>query len=498
VKLAGRRVLLTGATGGIGRVVARRLLEEGAHVLLSARDGHALDSLARSLAFAEDRVHAHRADLAQPEARAGLCDLARRWHGGIDVLINNAGLNSFSMYEDLTPEQIDQCLSVNVHAPMHLCRELLPWLRTRDTAAIVNVGSVFGAIGLPGYATYAATKFAIRGFSEALRRELADSRVRVKHLAPRATRTAMNSSAVMEMNARLKVAMDPPERVARELIALLERPRFSAVVGWPEKFFVKLNAVLPGVVDRAIRGQLSIVRAFARRHSPGETSPMKIKSSLHRWIATLVFAAALLPVGRHALAEDAPFAAELVAIQQDWDKANYQAADASDKERRLEALSARSEMLARQYPRRAEPLVWEGIVLSSYAGAKGGLGALSLAKKSRDCLIEASRIDPAALNGSAFTSLGALYYKVPRWPVGFGDRGKAAEFLNKALTFNPDGMDPNYFLGELLYEQGEYARSLRHLQTALAAPARPERPVGDAGRRAEVLALVAKVNSKLQ
>jgi len=142
--------------------------------------------------------------------------------------------------------------------------------------------------------------------------------------------------------------------------------------------------------------------------------------------------------------------------------------------------------------------VWEGIVLSTYAGAKGGLGALSLAKKSRDCLLEATKIDPAALRGSAYTSLGALYYKVPGWPLGFGDEDKAASYLHKALELNPDGMDPNYFLGELLFEQGKYSGSLQHLQKALAAAARPDRPIADAGRRAEIDALVAKVRVKMQ
>jgi tetratricopeptide (TPR) repeat protein len=224
---------------------------------------------------------------------------------------------------------------------------------------------------------------------------------------------------------------------------------------------------------------------------------MNIKSSLRKWFESLAFAVALLPLALPAIAEDAPFTAELTRIQQSWEQANYQTANAEEKRNQLEALTARSESFARKYPQRAEPLVWEGIVLSTYAGAKGGLGALSLAKKSRDCLLEATRIDPAALKGSAFTSLGALYFKVPGWPIGFGDHDKASEFLNKGLAQNPDGMDPNYFLGEFLYEQGEYSRSLQHLQKALAAPPRPDRPVADAGRRAEIDALMAKVRTKL-
>ena len=225
---------------------------------------------------------------------------------------------------------------------------------------------------------------------------------------------------------------------------------------------------------------------------------MNTKTTLRSWLEFVAFAVAFLPVAIPAFAEDAPFATELVGIQQSWDEANYQSANAEEKQRRLEALSVRSEELVRKYPRHAEPLVWEGIVLSTYAGAKGGLGALSLAKKSRDCLLEATRIDPAALRGSAYTSLGALYYKVPGWPIGFGDRDKATEFLNKALALNPDGMDPNYFIGELMYEKGDYSASLRHLQKALAAAPRADRPLADAGRRAEINGLVAKVTTKLR
>jgi short-subunit dehydrogenase len=278
MKLEELRVLLTGATGGIGNAIARGLLEEGAHVLLVARDAVALESLVRASAFANDRVQAHVADLTRSTARVALCEVARQWHGGVDVLINNAGFNHFSMYEDLAPEQLDQILAINLQAPMHLCRDLLPWLRTRESAAIVNVGSVFGSIGYPGNVAYSAAKFAIRGFSEALRRELADSHVMVKHLAPRATRTAMNSPAVEAMNSRLDVAMDPPERVARELLRLLVRRGNSAVVGWPEKVFVKVNAVLPGIVDRAVRGQLTTIRAFASGEPPPGAVPQEVFS----------------------------------------------------------------------------------------------------------------------------------------------------------------------------------------------------------------------------
>jgi len=106
------------------------------------------------------------------------------------------------------------------------------------------------------------------------------------------------------------------------------------------------------------------------------------------------------------------------------------------------------------------------------------------------------KINGDALNGSAYTSLGALYYKVPGWPLGFGDHDKAAEYLRKALALNPDGIDPNFFYGELLLEDGDSAKAMLYLQKALAATPRPDRPVADAGRRGEISALIAKARSK--
>ncbi len=123
--------------------------------------------------------------------------------------------------------------------------------------------------------------------------------------------------------------------------------------------------------------------------------------------------------------------------------------------------------------------------------------ALGLAKDARDSLELAIGRDPAALQGSAYTSLGTLYYKVPGWPIGFGSDKKARENLEKALLINPTGIDPNFFMGEFLFEQGEYAQSKAYLTTALAASDRPGRSVGDEGRRVEARTLLVKVEQKL-
>ena len=257
------RALITGGGGGIGGAIAAELLARGGAVLLVDRDAAALGRAAARHAECGARVSTLAADLTSAVDRERIVGTAAGWHDGVNVLINNAGVNHFGMFEQQSPAQIDLALAINVQAPMHLCHALLPHLRARPEAAILNTGSVFGSIGYAGYVTYSATKFAMRGFTEALRRELADSHVRVHYLAPRATRTGINTSAVEQMNAELGVAMDPPEVVARAVCDMLAGGGVEAVVGWPEKFFARLNAVLPRLVDGALRKQLPVIRRYA-------------------------------------------------------------------------------------------------------------------------------------------------------------------------------------------------------------------------------------------
>jgi tetratricopeptide (TPR) repeat protein len=198
-----------------------------------------------------------------------------------------------------------------------------------------------------------------------------------------------------------------------------------------------------------------------------------------------------------AFASDPAFDADLLSIQQAWAHVNYETPAGDARVQAFDALEKRAEKFTQQHPGRAEALIWEGIIESSYAGAKGGLGALGLAKEARGNLEAALKIDPRALDGSAYTSLGTLYYKVPGFPIGFGDTDKAREMLRQALALNPNGIDPNYFYGELLFKEGEYAQALQYLEKAAKAPARPGREVADRGRRAEIDSLTAKVRAKL-
>ncbi|RMF97709.1 MAG: hypothetical protein D6727_04995 [Gammaproteobacteria bacterium] len=187
------------------------------------------------------------------------------------------------------------------------------------------------------------------------------------------------------------------------------------------------------------------------------------------------------------------FDQRLQEVQHDWAVANYQIEDADQREAAFEQLVAKAEALAADYPQRAEALIWQGIVYSSFAGAKGGLGALGLAKKARASLEAALKIDPKALDGSAYTSLGTLYHKVPGFPLGFGSDKKARKFLLKALEINPDGIDSNYFYGEFLVDEKQFDEARKYLERALAAPPRPGRPIADQGRRWEIQALLQKI-----
>ena len=219
-----------------------------------------------------------------------------------------------------------------------------------------------------------------------------------------------------------------------------------------------------------------------------------MQKTMHLFFSGL--ATVLLSLSLTAHAAPATFDAELLAIQTDWATANY-ATPENEREAAFDKLIVRAAAFAQPNPQRAEALIWEGIVLSTAAGVKGGLGALSLAKKSREKLDAALAIDATALNGSAYTSLGTLYHKVPGFPIGFGNDKKAKEYLRKALEINPDGIDPNYFYAEFLYDDDDYASALQYLDKALKAPPRPGRASADEGRRQDIQKLMSAVRKKL-
>lgn len=183
-------------------------------------------------------------------------------------------------------------------------------------------------------------------------------------------------------------------------------------------------------------------------------------------------------------------------LQGEWAVIKYQTADEEAQEKAIDTLAKEADKTVQSMPGKAEPLIWKGIIYATKAGIDGGIGALGDAETARDALLAAEKIDPKSLNGSVYTSLGSLYYKVPGWPLGFGDDKKAKEYLEKALLMNPTGIDPNFFYGEYLYEQGEYDDAKKALERGLAAPARPGRELADKGRVEEIQELLQKIKKK--
>ena len=202
-----------------------------------------------------------------------------------------------------------------------------------------------------------------------------------------------------------------------------------------------------------------------------------------------------LPVSSSALELSDSSQQRLHDLQQRWATVNYELKDDAQ-EKAFEQLVADAQQWVTQEPSSAPAHIWLGIIKSTYAVAKGGLGALSLAKESRKSLQKALDLEPTALDGSAYASLGTLYYKVPGWPFGFGDEDKAQELLEQALTINPDGIDPNYFYADYWFEQGDYIKAEHYANKALAAAPRPDRPLADEFRREEIKQLLARINGE--
>jgi len=195
-------------------------------------------------------------------------------------------------------------------------------------------------------------------------------------------------------------------------------------------------------------------------------------------------------------AADPNLDASIQELQQEWAIVKYQTAK-DQQDAAFTLLEAKAESAAQAYPQAAEPLVWEAIILSTHAGVSGGLGALSKVKQARVLLEKAASIEPNALHGSIYTSLGSLYYQVPGWPIGFGDDKKAEQYLKQALTQNPDGIDQNYFYGDFLRDQGRYKEAVTYLTKAINAAPRPHRELADQGRREEAKHVLAMVEAKL-
>ncbi len=193
-----------------------------------------------------------------------------------------------------------------------------------------------------------------------------------------------------------------------------------------------------------------------------------------------------------------PMEEDIAMLQKEWARIKYQISDKDAKLDAIHKLESEAASISAKYPGNAEPKIWEGIILSTDAGIVKGMSALGKVEKAKELFETSLKQNPTALDGSAHTSLGSLYYQVPGWPLAFGDDDEAEKHLKQALQMNPNGIDPNFFYGDFLLQDDRLEEAKTYLSRALQAPVRPDRPMADAGRRQEIKAALAQIDQKMK
>lgn len=237
--LRGKRIILTGGTGGIGRLVCQELVNAGANLtLISRRD---------RLPFSADLIQAN---LADRDELVSACDAAAA--AKPDILINLAGIQHFGTLESESIEHLQRTILVNLVAPIALARAVLPHMRQSGSGQIVNVGSIMASIGCAHFVSYSSAKAGLKGFSEALRRELAGGGVAVTYIAPRAVGIGMTNAAVTRYARATGMTIDEPHLVARKIAGAVAARRKDVYFGFSERLLVALNAIFPRLIDAGV------------------------------------------------------------------------------------------------------------------------------------------------------------------------------------------------------------------------------------------------------
>ena len=198
-----------------------------------------------------------------------------------------------------------------------------------------------------------------------------------------------------------------------------------------------------------------------------------------------------------ASAADDPVATEVKQIQIKWETIKFTVPEGDQQTDQMAALGTEADAMAAQHPDRVEALIWAGVITSERASMVNPVSALSLANRARDTLEKAYKMSPTALDAGAPTSLGVLYYRVPGFPVAFGDKAKARKLLEEATATAPQGLDAWYFYGDFLLAQGEYKKAKAAFDHALAIPVHPDRPLWDKNRRLVIHEKLDQIQAKL-
>jgi tetratricopeptide (TPR) repeat protein len=188
--------------------------------------------------------------------------------------------------------------------------------------------------------------------------------------------------------------------------------------------------------------------------------------------------------------------AEVHRLQSTWEAIKFGVPEGDEQTKQMNSLGDDADAVAARFPDRPEALIWDGIITSERASMASAFSALGLAKRARDILEQAYKMAPAKLDAGATASLGVLYYRVPGFPIGFGDKAKARQLLEQAIKLAPTGLDAWYFYGDFLYEQKEYPRAAEIFRHALSLPPHPDRPAWDKNRRLVIEERLASIAAK--
>jgi NAD(P)-dependent dehydrogenase (short-subunit alcohol dehydrogenase family) len=248
-RFTGQVIVITGGGRGIGRATALEFAAEGATCVLAGRRMDALETAALECTSSGGNGDAVHCDVAIDGDLRALVDHAMSRHGRIDVLVNNAGVVSGGRLDEIPAEDVERMTSVNVWAPIRLAQIAVPHMRAAKSGAIVNVSSVAGRMGLPYYATYCASKYAMRGFSEALRRELAGDGIHVLAVFPGPTATDLLENVEFD---GLSLSIATAQQVGRAIVRGVRWREPEVFIGVGESLLSRWNDMVPWSVDLGV------------------------------------------------------------------------------------------------------------------------------------------------------------------------------------------------------------------------------------------------------
>jgi len=246
MELSGKLVIVTGASRGIGRALAIELAKSGSKLLLTALEGDELVALANELRSRFSvPVEALASDLSDPESRKNLINWILNWKEPPDILINNAGLGYFGRFEGSDWNRVEKTIALNISALIHLTYELIPILKKRPSAKIVNISSGMARLPYPGLAVYGATKGFISSFSESLASELSGTSMSVLCFHPGFAMTSFISSAEMNMQKVPKILIHSPEDIAIQIVRAIRKDKQWAYSDFLTRFSLGMGTILP-------------------------------------------------------------------------------------------------------------------------------------------------------------------------------------------------------------------------------------------------------------